>query len=55
MKDKLGDFKIKVNYKFWAIIGEVYSLGFSNNSKKVKRLLGDYSYIYELAKNVYTS
>jgi hypothetical protein len=55
MKDRLGDFKIEVNYKFWAIVKEVYDLGFSNNTKKVKRLLKDYSFTYKQAKEIYTS
>ena len=55
MKDRLGDFRIKVNRKFWAIIREVYSLNFSNNAKKAKTLLKDHSFIYKLAKKVYTS
>ena len=55
MKDRLKNFKIKANYKFQAIIKEVYSLGFSNNTKKVKRLLKDHSFIYKQAKKVYTS
>jgi len=42
--------------KFYrAIIKELYSLGFGNDAKKVKRLLRDYSFIYELAEKVYTS
>ena len=53
--DRLGDFRIKANYKFRAIIKEVYSLGFGNNTKKVKRLLRDYSFTYKLAKKVYAS
>ena len=55
MKDRLKDFKIKVNCKFQAIVKEVYSLGFGNNAEKAKRLLKDYSFIYEQAKKVYTS
>jgi hypothetical protein len=47
MKDKLGDFRIEVNYKFWAIVKEVYSLGFGNNTEKAKRLLKDYFFTYE--------
>ena len=54
MKDRLGDFRIKINHKFWAIVREVYGLGFSNDGKKVKRLLKDYSFIYKQAKKVYT-
>ena len=54
MKDRLKDFKIKVNCKFQAIVREVYSLGFSNNIKKAKRLLKDHSFIYKQAKKVYT-
>ena len=50
MKDKLKDFRIKANRKFRAIIREVYDLGFSNNTKKAKRLLKDYSFIYKQAK-----
>ena len=53
MKDRLKDFKIKINYKFQTIIREIYGLGFNNNIKKVKRLLKDYSFIYEQAKKVY--
>ena len=55
MKNRLRDFKIKANYRFQAIVKEVYSLGFGNNAKKVKRLLKDYSFIYKQAKKVYTS
>ena len=55
IKDKLKDFKIKANRKFWAIVKEVYSPGFGNNAKKAKRLLKDYSFIYEQAEKVYTS
>ena len=55
MKDRLKDFKIKVNYKFQAIVREVYSLGFSYNAKRAKRLLKDYSFIYKQAEKVYTS
>ena len=54
MKDRLGDFRIKINYKFQAIVREVYSLGFGNNGEKAKRLLKDHSFIYEQAKKVYT-
>jgi len=53
MKDRLGNFRIEANYKFRAIVREVYSLGFNNNNKKAKRLLKDYSFIYEQAKKVY--
>ena len=53
MKDRLGDFKIKVNCKFQAIVREVYSLGFSNNTKRARRLLKDYSFIYKQAEKVY--
>lgn len=52
IKDKLGDFRIKANRKFRAIIREVYSLGFGNDSKKAKRLLKDYSFTYEQAEKV---
>ena len=55
MKDRLRDFKIEVNYKFQAIIREVYGLGFSYNAKRVKRLLKDHSFIYEQAEKVYAS
>lgn len=55
IKDKLGDFRIKANRKFRAIIREVYSLGFGNDSKKAKRLLKDYSFTYEQAEKVYAS
>ena len=55
MKDRLKDFKIKANCKFWAIIREVYSLGFSYNAKRVKKLLKDHFFIYKQAKKVYTS
>ena len=47
MKDKLKDFRIKANRKFWAIVREIYNLNFSNNNKKTKRLLKDYFFIYE--------
>ena len=55
MKDRLKDFKIKANYKFQAIIREVYGLGFSHDAKRVKRLLKDHFFIYEQAEKVYTS
>ena len=55
MKDRLRDFKIKINCKFRAIIREVYGLGFSNNAKRAKRLLKDHSFIYKQAEKVYTS
>ena len=54
MKDRLGDFRIKVNYKFWAIVREIYGLGFGNNAKRVKRLLKDHSFIYKQGEKVYT-
>ena len=47
MKDRLRDFKIKINCKFWAIVREVYGLGFGYNIKRVKRLLKDHSFIYK--------
>ena len=55
MKDRLGDFRIKTNCKFQAIIREVYGLSFSNNTKKARKLLKDHSFTYKLAKKVYTS
>ena len=55
IKDRLGDFRIKVNRKFRAIIREVYSLGFSNDAKMVRRLLKDYSFVYKQGEKVYTS
>ena len=55
MKDRLKNFKIEINYKFRAIIKEVYGLGFSNNTKKAKRLLKDHSFTYKQAEKVYTS
>ena len=47
MKDRLKYFKIKANYKFQAIVKEVYSLDFGNNAKKAKRLLKDHSFIFK--------
>ena len=47
MKDRLKNLKIKANRKFWVIVREVYSLGFSYNTKRAKRLLKDYSFIYK--------
>ncbi|XTI84937.1 hypothetical protein V2W45_1328043 [Cenococcum geophilum] len=38
IKDRLGDFRIKVNRKFRAIIKEVYGLGFGNNTKKAEKV-----------------
>ena len=55
MKNRLKNFKIKVNYKFWAIVREIYSLNFGYNAKRAKRLLKDYSFIYKQAEKVYTS
>ena len=55
MKDRLKDFKIKANRKFRAIVREVYSLGFSHDAKRAKRLLKNHSFIYEQAEKVYTS
>ena len=55
MKDRLRDFKIKANHKFWAIVREVYSLGFSHNAKRAKRLLKNHSFIYKQAEKVYAS
>ena len=55
MKDRLRDFKIKVNCKFRAIIREVYGLGFGYNAKRAKRLLKDHSFTYKQAEKVYTS
>jgi hypothetical protein len=55
MKDRLGDFRIKTNCKFQAIIREVYGLGFSNNAKKARSLLKDYSFKYKQGEKVYTS
>ena len=54
MKDRLGDFRIEVNRKFWAIVREMYSLGFGNDGEKAKRLLKDYSFIYEQVEMVCT-
>ena len=53
MKDRLGNFRIEINHKFWAIVREIYSLGFGNNGEKAKRLLKDYSFTYKQAKKVY--
>ena len=55
MKDRLKDFRIEINCKFQATIREVYSLGFSNNVKRAKKLLKDYSFIYKQSEKVYTS
>ena len=55
MKDRLKDFRIKANHKFQTIIREVYGLGFSNNAKKAKSLLKDYSFTYKQGEKVYTS
>ena len=55
MKDRLKIFKIKINYKFQAIVREVYGLGFGNNAKRVKRLLKDHSFTYKQGEKVYTS
>ena len=55
MKDRLGDFRIEVNCKFRAIIREVYSLGFGNNTKRARRLLKDHSFIYKQGEKVCAS
>ena len=54
MKDRLGNFRIKVNCKFQAIIREVYGLGFGYNAKRAKRLLKDYFFTYKQVEKVYT-
>ena len=54
MKDRLKNFKIKANCRFQAIVKKVYGLGFGNNTKKVKRLLKNHSFIYKQAEKVYT-
>ena len=49
MKNRLGDFRIKANYKFQAIIKEVYGLNFSNNTEKAKKLLKNHFFTYKQA------